>query len=126
MSRISFPHASAHRSAVLASRAATMRSSPTPGERVLWAALRGGHLCVRFTRQVVLGDCIADFLCRSARLVVEVDGGYHVRQAAEDAERDARLARCGYRTLRLPERLVLSSLAEALRRILAALGRDAA
>ena len=126
MSRFSFPRASAHRSAVLAGRAASMRLAPTPGERVLWAALRGGRLGTRFTRQVVLGDCIADFLCRSARLVVEVDGGYHVRQAAEDAERDARLARCGYRTLRLPERLVLSDLAEALRRIQAALGRNPA
>ena len=126
MARISFPRASAHRSAVLASRAASVRSAPTPGERVLWAALRGGRLGVRFTRQVVLGDYIADFLCPASRLVVEIDGGYHARCSAEDARRDARLARRGYRTLRLPEQLVLSDLGEALWRIQAALGRDVA
>ena len=123
MSRFSFPRASAHRSAVLAGRASRMRTAPTPGERVLWAALRGGCLGVRFTRQVVLGDYIADFFCRSARLVVEVDGGYHVRQAVEDVERDAQLARRGYRTVRLPESLVLNDVTGALRLILATLGR---
>jgi very-short-patch-repair endonuclease len=125
MARISYPRASALRAAVLARRAAGMRAVPTPGERVLWAALRGGRLGVRFTRQVVLGDCIADFCCRSARLVVEIDGGYHAWRVAKDAERDTKLARRGFRTLRLSEQLVLTQLEEALRRIFAALARDA-
>jgi very-short-patch-repair endonuclease len=51
-----------------------------------------------------------DFYCPAARLVVEVDGGYHtepVRKRA-DARRDSRLAKAGYRVVRVSADLVLA------------------
>jgi very-short-patch-repair endonuclease len=58
--------------------AAENRAAPTESEARLWSALSGGKLGVSFRRQVVLDNhLIGDFLAPRARLVVEVDGGYH-------------------------------------------------
>ncbi len=58
----------------LGDRARRLRDEMTDAERRLWLRLRRkqveGH---RFRRQVVLGPYIADFVCLSARVVVEVD-----------------------------------------------------
>ena len=71
------PSRSAHRTAQLAARAAEMRWAPTPSEARLWEALRGRQLGVGFRRQVVIAGYIVDFAASEARLVVEVDGGWH-------------------------------------------------
>jgi len=90
----------------------------TASERLLWLALCGKKLGVSFKRQVPLGGrFVADFLASRARLVVEVDGGYHVRHAALDAGRDRALERLGYRVLRLDAELVIRDLPCAVARI---------
>ena len=98
---------SAARSELLPSRASQMRAVPTASERLLWEALRGGRLGVTFRRQVPLdGRFIADFLAPAAKLVVEVDGGYHDARGRADARRDAALRKLGYRVLRIEAVLV--------------------
>lgn len=77
------------------------------------AALRQ-QLGVSFRRQVVVGEYIVDFLAPAARLVVEVDGGYHRSRGHADARRDAALGRAGYRVLRLEAELVLTDLPAAV------------
>jgi very-short-patch-repair endonuclease len=50
------------------------------------AVSAAGQLGVSFRRQVPLGNrFIVDFLAPVARLVVEVDGGYHARRREADA-----------------------------------------
>lgn len=83
-----------------------MRHHPTDGERALFAAVRGQRLGVVVKRQVVIGRWIVDFLIPSARLVIEIDGGYHGRRVAADERRDAELRRMGYRILRLQDQAV--------------------
>jgi very-short-patch-repair endonuclease len=100
-----------------------MRSAPTPSERALWALLRAKQLGVWFRRQVPLGRFIADFAAVGARLVVEVDGGYHAERRAADARRDRALGRLGYRVLRLEAALVLDQPLEARARVREALSR---
>jgi len=87
----------------------------------LWLAIRGGALGVWFRRQVPLGRFIGDFVAASARLIVEVDGGYHTRRRAADARRERALQRLGYRVLRLDAELVNQQLSEAVAQICAAL-----
>jgi len=86
-----------------------MRREPTDAERRLWAKLRNYGLGVRFIRQLPIGPYIADFACRAARLVVELDGGQHGTSAAYDQRRDACLASKGYRVLRFWNPEVLSN-----------------
>ena len=108
-------------SPVVVARARDMRSALTPSEQRLWLAIRGGALGVWFRRQVPLGRFVGDFVAASARLVVEVDGGYHARQRAADARRDRALQRLGYRVLRLDAELVSQREEEAVAQIRAAL-----
>ena len=99
---------------VVALRARQLRSHLTDTEQLLWAGLRGGRLGVGFRRQVPIGRFIVDFLAPAVRLVVEVDGGYHASRRAADARRDQKLARLGYRVLRIDAELVRRSPEEAL------------
>ena len=101
--------------------AAQNRAAPTASEARLWSALSAGKLGVGFRRQVVLGNFIVDFLAPRARLVVEVDGGYHAQRGAADARRDGKLRGLGYRVLRLPAELVMNNLRAAVELVRAAL-----
>ena len=101
------------------------RREPERSEALLWAQLRRRQVGVHFRRQhpFPLGY-IVDFYSYSARLVVEVDGGWH-RQAGE-AERDAARQRAieevyGVRFLRLPAELVERDTFAAVARVRAAL-----
>ena len=91
---------SANTIAELHERARQMRKSPTEPEKRLWRNLSNSQLDGwKFRRQQVIGRFIADFVCPSAKLIVEVDGETH--DAVADAARDAALARIGFRTLRV-------------------------
>jgi len=105
----------------LALHAHTMRQAPTDSEARLWRALRSSQVGVAFRRQVPLLGFIADFYAPSARLVVEIDGGYHARRKRADAHRDIKLARAGYRVVRLSAEVVGRNLPSALRTIAQAL-----
>ena len=64
-----------------------------------------------------------DFYASRVRLVVEVDGGYHVERERADARRDRELERHGFRVLRVSEELVMRNLPEAVARVRTALTR---
>jgi very-short-patch-repair endonuclease len=98
----------------LEAKAHELRHTPTLSEQRLWSALRASRLGVPFRRQVPISRYIADFVCTKARLVVEVDGGVHLRRAQLDARRDRILQRAGYRVLRIPAALVTSNLEAAV------------
>ncbi len=106
---------------VLSARARAMRSAPTTTEALLWQALSGSQLGIGFRRQLVIGRFIVDFAAPAARLVVEVDGGYHRERARADARRDRELGRLGWRVLRLPAELVRDRLGDAVAAVRAAL-----
>ena len=108
---------SAQRFEILQARARSFRAAPTFSELVLFEAVRGKRLGVAFKRQVVVDRYIVDLLAPSAKLIVEVDGGYHARCRPADERRDRRLQRLGYRVLRLSDELVVRRLPEALRLI---------
>ncbi|WP_067186956.1 endonuclease domain-containing protein [Sphingopyxis granuli] len=103
-------------------RARALRRDSTPAEKKLWPVLRGsalgGH---KFCRQQRLGPFIADFVCQSARLVIEVDGDSHAFQIDYDARRTAFLAKEGYRVLRFTNRHVMENPEGVCRAIEAAL-----
>ena len=58
--------------------AETLRDNPTPQELKLWNALRNNQLNgFKFRQQHPLNRFVADFYCHKAKLVIEIDGGYH-------------------------------------------------
>ncbi len=84
------------------SRARSLRRTMTEAERVIWTKLRGRRFAqFKFRRQVPLGPFIVDFLCFERTLVIELDGGQHVRRKHYDEERSRWLQEQGYRVVRI-------------------------
>ena len=91
----------AHRRPEKQALAVQMRQKMTPSETRLWERLRANRLNgLAFRRQQVIGGFIADFYCRSARLVIECDGRVHANQVEYDQERDRIIATYHLRILR--------------------------
>jgi very-short-patch-repair endonuclease len=82
-------------------RARELWKNLTDAERLLWRKLRFWQVeGFKFRRQQPLGRYIVDFVCLEKRLVIEIDGGQHARQANYDTERDAWLRDEGFSVLR--------------------------
>ena len=80
-------------------RTRELRKNATPAERRLWQALRASQLeGFKFSRQIAIGPFIADLVCRTQRLVIELDGGQHGN--AVDRARQMFIENQGYRVLR--------------------------
>ena len=62
---------------------------------------------VKFRRQVPIGPYIVDFASRTARLVIEAEGGQHGEQEEADAERTRFLESRGYTVLRFWNHAIL-------------------
>ena len=95
-----------------------LRAEMTDTERLLWSRLRGEQLGVRFTKQFPIGSAVADFACRSARLVVELGGGQHDRRARADAARTRMIQDHGYSVIRYWNNDVVENLDGVLQDIL--------
>jgi very-short-patch-repair endonuclease len=99
-----------------------LRQSMTDAETILWIHIRKCATGARFRRQHPIGPFIADFACIAAKLVIEVDGATHGRDARDyDQQREAFLAKKGWRVLRVSNEDVYRNLDGVWRTILASL-----
>jgi very-short-patch-repair endonuclease len=103
-------------------RARALRQGETNAERKLWRRLSNRQLAGwKFVRQQPIGRYFADFACRDAKLVVELDGSQHA-ESERDRVRDAFLASRGYCVLRFWNHEVLRETQSVIDTIFAALG----
>ncbi len=108
-------------------RATRLRRQPTDAEQYLWQHLRRKQIAgARFRRQVPIGPYIADFVCITTKLVVELDGGQHQARRSYDIDRDTYLQQQGFRVLRFWNNEVFSNTDGVLTAILQALETDSA
>jgi very-short-patch-repair endonuclease len=99
-------------------RARELRSSATPAERKLWTYISRSQVGgVKFSRQIPVGPFICDFVSRSHRLVIELDGGQHDENEGRDRERTAYIEEMGFRVLRFWNTEVLESVESVVSRI---------
>jgi very-short-patch-repair endonuclease len=108
-------------------RARELRRLSPAAERILWARLKNrGLQGVKFVRSEPIGPYFADFACRSARVVVEIDGATHStdEEIAHDKRRTAFLEARGYRVVRFPNQQVyenVGAIVDEIARVLAVL-----
>ena len=94
-----------------------MRREPTPAEEFFWEKVRRRDvLGYKFLRQYIITHqiqgaktqyFISDFYCAKAKLIVEIDGGYHKNQEEEDAIRDEIISSKGFKVIRFTNEEVL-------------------
>ena len=95
------------------------RKEMTKSEDILWNTLRKNLQGYKFRRQHVIMDYIADFVCLSEKLVIEVDGGYHeeLEQQHDDQIRTDYLQKRGFRVIRLKNEEVISDIKYVINKI---------
>jgi very-short-patch-repair endonuclease len=99
-------------------KARGLRGNQTPAERVLWDYLRRENLGMKVRRQQPLRVktsqktilFIADFYCREAKLVIEVDGRIHENQKDLDEAREYSISRLGFQVVRFSNEQVLNEI----------------
>ena len=84
-------------------KARELRKNLTPQERKMWQLFRNhGFLGYEIRRQYPIGRYIVDFICRSKKIIIEIDGGQHNREEnlVYDKERTEYLNSIGYQVIR--------------------------
>jgi very-short-patch-repair endonuclease len=105
-------------------RARELRRLSPAAERILWSRLKNRGLHgAKFVRSEPIGPYFADFACRTAKLVVEIDGATHStdEEIARDRHRTAELEAQGYRVLRFANAQIYENVAAVLDEIARAL-----
>jgi very-short-patch-repair endonuclease len=75
----------------------------------------------KFRRQFPIDRYFADFACREAKLIVEIDGSQHADQAEYDAERTRIIETYGWQVMQVTNRDVLTNLEGVADAILSAI-----
>jgi 5-methyltetrahydrofolate--homocysteine methyltransferase len=95
------------------------RNNPTEAESILWECLSDSYLGQPFKRQHIIGEFIADFICIPAKVIIEVDGGYHQlpEQQISDEQRQEWLEAQGYTVIRFTNEEVIEDIDNVLETI---------
>lgn len=104
-------------------RARSLRKADNDSERALWSDLKGRQINgSKFTRQFPIGPYFADFACRKAMLVIELDGSQHAENDY-DRRRDSFMVEAGWSVLRFWNTDVFTEREAVIDTIIAALER---
>jgi very-short-patch-repair endonuclease len=99
--------------------APSLRKNQTDAENRMWYYLRNRRLGgYKFVREYVIGNYIADFVCREKKLIIEVDGGQHMTAEAYDQQRTKDLEAVGYRVVRVWNNEVFKNIQGVMEHIL--------
>ena len=99
-------------------------SHPTEAESIVWDILKSksidGH---KFRRQHIIKDYIVDFVCLHKKLVIEIDGEYHLdgQQIVKDKSRTEDLQKSGYTVIRFSNNEVTGNTQQVIKDIKKAL-----
>lgn len=94
-----------------------LRKTMTEAEQILWQRLKDRQLYnYKFRRQHPISLFIADFYCHKAKLVIELDGGYHLTKDMKelDAERTAVINDFGITVLRFSNQDIIDNIERVL------------
>jgi very-short-patch-repair endonuclease len=93
-----------------------LRKLSTQGEIVIWYLLRKKFKQYHWRRQHSLGYYVADFYCHSKKLVIEIDGEYHLerKQQLYDEVRTKLFNEYGISVIRFSNEKILKNLNEVV------------
>jgi len=98
-----------------------LKKNPTEAEKIIWEYLRAKKTGYKIRRQHIIDNFIADFVCLSKKVVIEIDGKIHLQQKEQDELRTYALNDDGYKVIRFTNDEVLTnpqSVANQIKKIL--------
>ena len=109
---------------LLAAYADYNKTHPTQAESIMWDILKSrnvdGH---KFRRQHIIKDYIVDFVCLHKKIVIEIDGQYHLQdqQIVKDTSRTEELQQDGFTVIRFSNEEVVANTPAVIKNIKKAL-----
>ena len=99
------------------------KQHPTEAERIIWDYLKSKQTGHKFRQQHIIKDYIVDFVCLYHKLVVEIDGQYHLEanQIVKDKSRTEDLQTLGYHIIRFSNEEVIANPNAVIKKIKQAL-----
>jgi len=97
-----------------------LRRSSTDAEKLLWSKIRRKQIKnFQFFRQKPIGNYIADFYCKEAKLVIEIDGGQHYEDMniENDRIRNRFLEKQGLKVIRFTNLDILKNMESVINKI---------
>lgn len=101
-------------------KAQYLRRNMTKAEGMLWEKLRNNQFeGLKFRRQHPINIYIADFYCHKFKLIIEIDGGYHLTssQIEKDSERTRMLEQHGLNIIRFKNEEIKNNIEAVLTQI---------
>ena len=98
-------------------KAKNLRQNMTDAEKALWNRINKNQLGTRFKAQHPIDIFIVDFYCHKYKLVIEVDGGYHVNNQDYDEGRTAELEKFSIKVIRFLNEEVLNDIDNVIEEI---------
>lgn len=71
--------------------------------------VRNNRLGYKFRRQQILVDYIVDFFCLELKLIVEIDGDYHLNKVDYDETRTLFFEELGYKVIRFTNEEIIGN-----------------
>ena len=102
------------------SNAKKLRENQTEAEEKLWLAIKDNQIeGYKFRRQHPISIYVADFYCHALKLVIELDGEYHLDEEQQllDKKRTADLEFQGLKIIRFTNEEIITNLEEVLEKI---------
>ena len=102
-------------------KARELRRTQTKAEKLFWDRVRNRKLGgFKIRRQHIINEMIVDFYCCQKRLIIEIDGPYHLlpEQQVLDLRRDHELMDHGYTVLRFTNAQIYYNLSSVLNTVL--------
>ncbi|MCX6146604.1 MAG: endonuclease domain-containing protein [Candidatus Kapabacteria bacterium] len=85
------------------------RQGQTYAEKIFWNMVRNNRLGYKFRRQQILVDYIVDFFCLELKLIVEIDGDYHLNKVDYDETRTLFFEELGYKVIRFTNEEIIGN-----------------
>ena len=102
------------------SNAKKLRENLTEAEKKLWLAVKNNQIeGYKFRRQHPLTIYIADFYCHALKLVIEIDGGYHLEEEQRliDEQRTKDIQYQGLKVMRFTNEEIMLKFPEVIDKI---------
>ncbi len=100
--------------------ARVLRTNSTIQEERMWNLLKNHQFHgLKFKRQQPIGNYIVDFICKEAKIIIEIDGGQHNKDnnIENDKIRTEYLESKGYKVLRFWNNEIYENIEGVLKRL---------
>lgn len=104
---------------IIHKQARDLRGRETKTEKILWSYLSNRKMEVKFRRQHPINQFIADFYSHEIKLVIEIDGSYHLNRErmAYDTDRTKRFNDFNITVIRFTNKNILNDIKQVLEEI---------